>query len=656
MAAKPKSVSLWWFCCQVFKKHKFCEVNMMAKKVITLGLVIAIAIFLSGCNRGDYERRTDTSNTLYVGVVESSFPMAFMPWLSRDGIAPTISSMLYDTLFSYDDETGDFLPVLAKEWYYVDSNGDPLITDLGSIDYERLETDGLRTILNPQNGRMEPYLTVKIILNEDATWSDGTQVTAKDIYYSFDIAKNNFLSNHAGALAWTSDLLHLYSNQGVLQLQGIFTYEEGALENGYFIDEEKKDHVIFLHVRGVLGAVTSLFTTVLILPEHLWKPVVSRTNQLNSRDPSSEIEYLYKNPVGSGPWTLSINESGSSMIVLERRGDYHLTDELGGPLYKVDKIKLVLYQDVNVAIYAVMRGHIDILNSNISPNYARLFEGRDHLFLSVAEGVYVQSLVMNVNPEESQRNAMKDLLMNPDIRKAIALAVDPDELIELVANSAGVRMSAGLISSRLSDFYNPNADILSGNQTSKVNTANQILDELYPSKDQSGYRLKNGERISFNILGHPGEIELISFLEIQFQKIGIEVNYQAKGSSPEVTYLWNSRFDMTIQGVIFSLANVDIMFNAHFVALGRTSNYGRLQNSELAGKIEEMRTTLNLNRKYELIYELQPLIAEQYYKIPLYSSNVISIGRTDRYTGYYVESGATLFNTRNLQSIQRVSS
>jgi len=104
------------------------------------------------------------------------------------------------------------------------------------------------------------------------------------------------------------------------------------------------------------------------------------------------------------------------------------------------------------------------------------------------------------------------------------------------------------------------------------------------------------------------------------------------------------------------LANVDIMLNAHFVAMGRTSNYGRLSNSDLARDIEEMRSTLNLHRKYQLLYDLQPVIAAQYYKVPLYSSQVVSVARTDRYTGYQVVSGATVFNTTNLQEIQRVDS
>ena len=215
-------------------------------------------------------------------------------------------------------------------------------------------------------------------------------------------------------------------------------------------------------------------------------------------------------------------------------------------------------------------------------------------------------------------------------------------------------MSAGLIRESLRDFYNPNADVLEGEQSERLQRANHLLDQILPEKDEQGYRLFGGDRVSFNVLGHPGEIELISFLEIQLQRIGIEIRYQAKGSSPETTYLWTSRFDITIQGVVFSLANVDIMLNAHFVALGRTSNYGRLVDSDLARDIEEMRTTLNLHRKYQLLFDLQPVIAELYYKVPLYSPQVVSVARTDRYAGYQVVSGATVFNSTNLQQIRRI--
>ena len=623
---------------------------------VCLVLVASTATLLTGCQKNEYPRRTDQTNTLHVGVVQSSFPSAFMPWLSRAGIAPTIASMLYSTLFSYDDDTGEFLPNLAREWCYLDAQGQPIVTDSGSIDYDRLETQGVKTLVNPQNGRTENYLTVRIELDPRARWSDGQSVSADDVYYTLDIARNNYLSNHAGALAWTADLLHLYSNSGQLQLQGIFTYDHGAAEQGYRIDETERDQVLYLHVRSVLGAVTSLFTTVLILPQHLWEPIVSRESQLNSRSPDARMQYLYQNPVGSGPYILDAGASGPSQIVLRRNALYHLTQDDSSPLYAVETIRLILYQEINVAIYAVMRGHIDMLDASLNPNYVRLFDGRDDLFVSVAEGIFTQTLVFNLNAVTSEQTPMRGLLADRAVRQAIALAIDTEMLIRLVANGAAAPMSAGLIRESLSDFHNPNADILEGEQAARLQRANQLLDRILPEKDEQGYRLHDGERVSFNILGHPGEIELISFLEIQLQRIGIEIRYQAKGSSPETTYLWTSRFDMTIQGVIFSLANVDIMLNAHFVALGRTSNYGRLADSDLARDIEEMRSTLNLHRKYELLYNLQPVIAELYYKVPLYSPDIVSVARTDRYTGYQVVPGATVFNTTNLQEIRRIDS
>lgn len=616
----------------------------MKKKLFLIGLSLILTFILVGCNSNEYERRGDTSNTLYVGSVASSFPTSFMPWLSRDGIAPTISSMLYNTLFSYDDQNGDFLPLIGKEWYYVDSDGEPILTNTGSIDYESLEDIYSDDDMN--------YLVVKIILNDDVYWSDGERLTVEDIYYTYDIATNNALSNHAGALAWTSDLQHSYSN-GILTKQGIFTYDHGANERGYTIEESEKDTVMYLHVNKVLGAITSLFSTILILPEHIWSPIVNVNNQLNSKNPTDETLYQYKNPVGSGPFILDTENSNAQVITLLRNDDYHIKDE-EEYLYKVEKIKFMLYQEANVAIYSLLKGHIDILDSTISSNYMSLFTERDDIFVSNAEGLFTQTLVLNLNPATSEKNDLRDLFQNINYRKAIALAIDQEELVDKVLNGAGQTVSAGLMSESLVDFYNEDADILRYDLDERLTEANQLLDQIVPEKNDEGYRLLNGNVIKYEILGTPGEQEVISRLQVQLQKIGIEVSFKAKGSSPEKTYLYNSKFDMTLQGVVFSLSNVDIMYKAHFVTLSNSSNYGRLNDALLASKIEEMRASLNLNYKYQLMQELQVLIAEEYYKIPLYTSNVISVARNDRYTGYVVDQGATVFNTETLQNLERV--
>ena len=300
-----------------------------------------------------------------------------MPWSSRDGIAPTVASLIYNTLFTFDEETGEYLPSVAKSWCYTDYEGEPIVTDEGEIDYDEVEK------YYADDSRQ--YMVVKIVLHDDATWSDGEPVTAEDVYYTLDIATDNALSGHAGALAWTNDLEHK-SDGGVVEKQGIFTRNHTGDES-YPYAEDGSDTVLYLHVRKVLGAIATIFTSILILPEHIWEPLVDEDHKLNSEEPSGEILKQYQNPVGSGAWTLDASRSSRQMIVLENRGtDYHLKAEDGSALYKVDTIKFMLYMDENTAIYALLKGHIDILDASMNSNYLRLFEEEENIYLSNVEG------------------------------------------------------------------------------------------------------------------------------------------------------------------------------------------------------------------------------------------------------------------------------
>ena len=171
-----------------------------------LVLTMLCTLAFGGCETSIGQRRQDASRTLYVGVVGTSFPTSFMPWLSRDGIAPTVASMLYNTLFSYNEETEDFEPLLARRWCYVDLEGEPLTED-GTYD----TPNDFDAVERYYTARAEDYMAVRVELFDNIFWSDGEPMTAEDVYYSFDVATDNALSNHAGALAWTADLRHASS-------------------------------------------------------------------------------------------------------------------------------------------------------------------------------------------------------------------------------------------------------------------------------------------------------------------------------------------------------------------------------------------------------------------------------------------------------------
>ncbi len=627
--------------------------NKIGHKKRGLSFLLAVCICLgslslTGCSTTIATRKEDSSSTLYVGHVGTSFPTSFMPWLSRDGIAPTVASMLYNTLFSYDDETGSFAPLTAKQWCYVDLEGQPLTKDGtfdGEIDYQAVE--------EYYNGTTEDYMVVRLELFDNVYWSDGEKLTVEDVYYSFDVATDNALSNHAGALAWTADLKH-ESSKGELVQQGMFTAQHPDYSGTYAINEGEEDTVMYFLVNKVLGSVTTLFNTILILPEHIWAPLVSEEQQLNNKNPQGAFLEQYQNPVGSGAWILNREETNTQMITLDRNPNYHLTDENGDALYKVDKIKIMLYLDANTAVFALRKGYIDMLDSSISSNYLSLFEEEEDIYVSRSAGTSVTCLVLNLNPLSPYDEGMKLLLQNVDVRKALALAIHQEELVEKVLNGAGTTAPAGLILPSNELLYNADADILSEDIETRLAEANAILDGMYPQKDEDGYRLMDGKRISFEILTTSAQQDLVAYLQRQFQKIGVEVQFKASGSTPETTYIYPGNFDMTVQSVILSMANADVMYRAHFVTQERSSNYGKMQNEEIAAQIEEMRYTLNRDKKVELIQQLQKMTAVEYYKIPLYASEVLSVARTDRFTGYVAEDGQTVFNVNTLANLRKV--
>lgn len=616
-----------------------------------LTAVCILAVFcLSGCSSASIaERRNDNSSTLYVGSVGTSFPTSFMPWLSRDGIAPTVASMIYNTLFSYDSDTGEYEPLIAKSWCYVDLEGQPLTED-GTFNTE----NDYAAIEEYYTASAEDYAVVRIELFDNVYWSDGERLTVEDVYYSFDTATDYALSNHAGALVWTADLKH-ESDEGELVTQGMFTAEHPDLSGTFAIENGEEDTVMYLLINKTYDAVTTLFNTILILPEHIWKPMVTTTQQLNNKDPQGEFLEQYQNPVGSGAWILNKEETNAQMIVLDRNPNYHLKAEDGSPLYKVETIKLLLYLDSNTAIFALRKGYIDILDSSISSNFLSLLAQEENIAVSEAPGTSVTSLVLNVNPSEPYDEGMKLLFQDTDFRRALALAIDQEELIDKILDGHGDTASAGLVLKNNELLYEPEADVLSAPYEERLQEANELLDGLYPEKDSEGYRLVNGERISFEILAATASQDLVSYLQRQFLKIGIEVRFKAQGSTPETTYLYSSNFDMTVQSVILSIFNAGVMYKSHFVTTERSSNYGKLDSEELANTVEEMHTTLNQDAKVELIRELQVMVAEEYYKLPLYTTQVLSAARTDRFTGYVETPGATFFNNETLKNLTMVS-
>ena len=556
--------------------------------------------------------------------------------------------MIFNTLFTYNEDTTEYDPLLAKRWTYVDLNNNPLTDDgtfEGHVAYDKAS--------EYYSSIDDDYMMIRIELFDNIKWSDGEKLTVEDVYYTFDLATDYSYSNHAGALVWTNDLQHKSEN-GVLKKRGMFTYEHMDDSGIFYIPEEEKDTVMYLKTNKVVGAIATLFSTILVLPKHVYEGEVDQNHPLNNKTSEGVIKKQAEDPISCGGYLLKKDETNNQIITLIRNKNYHL-NRPDSDYYKADKIKFLLYLDSNTAIYALKKGYIDVLNSSISSNYSSLFDKDEDVEIIRAKSTGTSALVLNVNPKSKNDSEMKSLFQDISFRKALSYSINQEELIRYVLNGIGEEASAGLFM-KSSPLYNADADIIDRlSYEKRLKQANEILDERFSAKDSSGYRLYRGKRIKFEIVSNKGYQDTVNYLQNQFEKIGIDVQYKAGGSSAENTYLYSGNFDMTIQNVLLSYSNADTMLKSHFVALEHSSNYGRLENGELNGLIEAMRDELNQNRKKELIGKIQVLIAESYYKIPLYSSDVLSLVRTDRFTNYQTVDGCTGFNDKTLRNLVKQS-
>jgi peptide/nickel transport system substrate-binding protein len=595
---------------------------MIKTRSLLLLIVLLLSFTISGCAPKEVViDRPDDS--LYVGYISSGFPAVFMPWLSNQGISPTISSMIYQTLFSYDDVEDEFTPSLGESWEYV---VDPTLV--------------------PEE---QDYLEVRVELNKEATWSDGEPVTVEDVYFSLDLASDFSRSNHAGTLAWTGDLKHDYNSDrsGELVRQGIFTIDHP----GEYTFTAEEDNVIYFHINKVLGAVTPLFTTTLILPEHEYN-IINHDLKLNTTSPTAELSHLFQNPMGSGAFTLDVDNSGPGVIVLNLRDDYYIKDDDGGPLYNIESIKFINYLDEIVAINALKNGDLDVINSSINNIYVENLMSANNVHVDISSNSYVQALVLNLNVPEKYSSPEREFLKDPILREAILLAIDQEYLIDMALDGEGSMVRGGLFT-ETSQFVN---DGITMNEHD-LDKANQLLEDAgYTFNGDDKYRSKDGVTLDFKITSNPGVKTTINYIQVLMEQIGIRIEYHEGGSNATKDYFYTGNFDMTIQGIIFSMANVDMMMRAHFVTVGYSSNYGRLVDEELAAKIEEMRSTLDYNYKLELIQILQSDIDSLNYKIPVYTSNMSSAYRTDFFTGWVHVEGNIIFNTDTLQNLVRNSS
>ncbi|AKB50420.1 Oligopeptide ABC transporter, periplasmic oligopeptide-binding protein OppA [Methanosarcina barkeri str. Wiesmoor] len=420
-----------------------------------------------------------------------------------------------------------------------------------------------------------------VYLRDGVNWSDGVPFTANDVKFTFD-----------------------YEQKNVPISGGI---ESGIIDNVQVVNSSTVKFVLTQPASPFIYKVTSFK----IIPEHIYKNVSDPTSFL---DPEAVI--------GTGPFILDEynKEHGTYRFVVN--------ENFWGP---EPAVKAVEFIPVSDSLIAFEQGQIDF--TSISPDTLDRFKSDSDIRIVQQPAFWGYQFYFNMKncPE----------LNDSRIRQAFAYAIDRDELVEKIARGAGKAGKMGILpedhiwynSDQPKYDYNPDK-------------ARALLEEAgWTDTDGDGIRDKNGEKLSYVLsLGSSAagnsEVRIGELIKERLNEVGIDVQVKALESKSRDANLKSGDFELAISGFGGWGQDADYL-RTRYCDTGAQSGsvssgaavfgyHNDTLNDLGAQELQE----LNDDKRKEIVYNMQTVLANDVPAIPLYYTTSYDVWRISKYDGW----------------------
>lgn len=311
----------------------------------------------------------------------------------------------------------------------------------------------------------DDYKTYTVNLRDDVKFTDGTPLTAEDVAFTFNAAKETGAS---------------------LDLSALDNAE--ATDNYTVKFNLNKSDSTFLDKLAYIGIVPS---------------------------DSYDNETYGENPIGSGPYKFVQWDKGQQ-VILEKNPDYY------GDMPEIEKITILFAQN-EAAFNLAKNGEADVVA--VPLEYGR--EKLDGYTMYLQDTIDVRGIALpnvpdngEISPEDNYtigNNVTSDIA----IRKALNYGVNRTALTEGALNGLGYPSYDGI--AHQLPWANPDATIKDGD----VAYANKTLEEAgWVDSDGDGIREKNGLKASFKVYysaNAPERQALAIGVSEQAKEFGIEI-------------------------------------------------------------------------------------------------------------------------------------
>ena len=521
------------------------------------------------------------AHTLRIGIPEE--PRTLNIWLASDANSRKVLSEIYQPLYIRDPETLRMVPWLAET---------PPEYDPGTLSY-----------------------TVKL---RSAKWSDGTEVTSKDVAFTISVIKKFKVPRYISR--W-----RLVKKVETPDLHTVKFYL-------------KKANAVFL-TRSLAAP---------IVQKRQWAEIVK--NALKRKKPlSTLLNQKVDKPIGTGPYVLKEWRQGAYLHLRKNPYFFGKGRSMGGRVLGpfVDNIILKIFGTSDVAVLALKKGSIDFLWWGIQPGYidGLLKDKKIGIFFSKKSALYFMGF-----------NLRKPPFKDPALRRAVATLVDRQFIISRILQGYGGRMLS-VVPEGNQFYYNGQVSKYGFGMTrdERTKAAYKILSGAGYSWDippidaegkvvaGKGMRLPNGKPMEdFTILTPPSDYDphrAIAGIMIQEWLRAIGMPAFAK-PMPFGALLQKVKarheFDAFVLGYGKLSLDPDYL-RAFFHSRGdkpRGWNMSGYHNPLFVKLANASRVAMDPQTRRGLIREMQEIVLKDIPYFPLYNPAMIEAVRKDRFEGW----------------------
>lgn len=344
----------------------------------------------------------------------------------------------------------------------------------------------------------EDGLTWTVVIRDDVKFTDGEPLTAKDVAFTY---------NHCRENSTVADFTMLKEAVAVDD-----TTVEFHMEHPYSI---------WPYTMAVVG----------IMPEHAYS------------------EDYAQHPIGSGRYIMKQWDKGQQ-VIFEANPDYY------GEAPKMKKVT-VLFMEEDAALAAAMSGSVDVAHTAASYSDQKV----DGYELFAAKTVDNRGFNLPVGEVREKDGVTYGNAFTADInvRRAINIGIDRDELIDHVLNGYGTK--AYSVCDKM-PWYNDACEV-EYNQEEAI----QLLEDAGWKAGDDGIREKDGVRAAFTLMFSNGDSVRQAICEDvanQLKELGIEVKTEGVGwdvaydraQSEPLLWGWGAHTPMELYN-IYHVGNAD---------------------------------------------------------------------------------------------------